>query len=163
MSALNKLSSLNGWQRLFVAFIVFAYLPLSIAIISAKSEVPAPSKDLLISILEKNKAPKLLNAELKIEWAKDDWETVPPKGRKSFRLNYGYGWKFDISMLDSVPAKEASNFVDSVDNLLGSYYSKELWIVRATVASFLVGLAFFIYAFGWTLGWIYRGFRKNKE
>jgi len=163
MNVLNKLSSLNGWPRIFVACIVFAYLPLSIAIINAKSEVPAPSKDLVISILEKNKAPKLPNAELEIEWAKDDWENIPPKGRKSFRLNYGYGWKFDISMLDSVPPTEAKSFVDSVDKLLGSYYSKELWIDSATIASFFIGLACFIYAFGWTLGWIYRGFRKNKE
>ena len=153
------LNKLNGWQRLFVAFLVFIYIPLSIAIINAQANVPRPTVEKLADILEKGNLPKIPNGEVVLR--KDGWESAPIVGRQYQNLNYGYGWDVDVSVPDSVPKNEANKAFESVDKVLSSYYSKELWLSRLTIATFLTIIAVILYAIGWTFGWIYRGFKSQ--
>jgi hypothetical protein len=157
---------LNGWQRLYVAILLFAYLPLAIMFIDARAEVEEPSRDIVISILEKNNISKLPNSDSSISWENSSWQ--PPElngeiqnGRRKFQLNYGYGWRFDITMLDSTDMSAATKFVNSVDSALGSYYSLQLWKSRALLGLLVVLFAVIFYLIGWTIGWVYRGFRKK--
>ena len=164
MNVLNKFSSLNGWQRIFVAFIVFIYLPISAIVMSDKPYIPPLTEKQFLEL-----APTDLLLEMKAKKAfyldkdnKKPWDLfVDPEKFVMFNYDFGYQWRYTLAVDKNVDPTKALAMGDMLGKTLYDDYSTKLLIARAQNLAMLIGFAIAIYAFGWTLGWIYKGFKKK--
>lgn len=161
-----KLSSLNGWQRIFVAFIVFIYLPISAIVMSDKPYITGLTEKQFLEL-----TPTDLLLEMKAGKAfymdrdnKKPWdEYVEPDKFVMIDYDFAYSWRYTLAIDKKVDPTKATAMGEQLGKALYDDYSKKLLMARLKNVAMLIGFAVAIYAFGWTLGWIYRGFRKNKE
>jgi len=161
-----KLSSLNGWQRIFVAFIVFIYIPISAIVISDKPYVTGLTEKQFLQLI-----PTDLLLEIKAGKAfymdkdnKKPWdEFVDPNKFVMIDYDFAYSWRYTLAIDKNLDPNKAITMGEQLGKALYDDYSTKLLIARVKNLAMLIGLAIAIYAFGWTLGWIYLGFRKNKE
>lgn len=161
-----KLSSLNGWQRIFVAFLVFIYLPISAIFMADKPYVTGlTDKEFLeltpTDLLLEMKAKKAfyINEDTKKTW------DIFIESDKYLIMNYdfAYSWRYNLAIDKSIGEAKAIAMGEELGKALYENYSRKLLLIRVKNVALLIAFAVAIYAFGWTLGWIYRGFRKNKE
>lgn len=161
-----KLSSLNGWQRIFVAFIVFIYIPIAAIFMSDKPYVIGLTEKQFLEL-----TPTDLLLEIKAGKAfymdkdnKKPWdEYVEPNKFVMMDYDFAYSWRYTLAIDKNVDPNKAIAMGEQLGKALYDDYSTKLLMARAKNLAMLIGFAIAIYAFGWTLGWIYRGFRENKE
>ena len=166
MNVLNKLSALNGWQRIFVAFIVFIYLPISAIVMSDKPYITGLTEKQFLEL-----TPTDLLLEMKAGKAfymdrdnKKPWdEYVEPNKFVMINYDLAYSWRYTLAIDKNVDPTKAIAMGEKLGDTLNADYKRKLLIARAQNVAMLIAFAVAIYAFGWTLGWIYKGFRKNKE
>lgn len=159
-----KLSSLNGWQRIFVAFIVFIYIPISAIFMSDKPHVIGLTGKQLLEL-----TPTDLLLEMKAERAsiidkdnKRPWdEYVESNKFVMFDYDFAYSWRYTLAIDKNVDPNKAKTMAEELGKALYDDYSTKLLMARAKTLAILIGFAIAVYAFGWTLGWIYQGFRKK--
>lgn len=161
-----KLSSLNGWQRIFVAFLVFIYLPISAIVMSDKPYVVGLTEKQFLELtptdllLEMNAGKAFyIDKENKKPWD----EFVDPNKFVMIDYDFAYSWRYTLAIDKNVDPNKATAMGERLGKALHSDYSTKLLMARARNLAMLIGFAIAIYAFGWTLGWIYRGFRKDKQ
>lgn len=161
-----KLSSLNGWQRIFVAFIIFIYIPISAIVVSDKPHVMGLTEKEFLALI-----PTDLLSEIKAGKAfyidkdnKKPWDLYV-ETNKFVMIDYDIAssWRYSLAIDKNVDPNKAITMGEQLGNALYDDYSSKLLTARAKSLAILIGIAITIYAFGWTLGWIYRGFRKNKD
>lgn len=161
-----KLSSLNGWQRIFAAFIVFIYLPISAIFMSDTPYVAGLTEKQFLEL-----TPTDLLLEMKAGKAfymdknnKKPWdEFVEPEKFLMIDYDFAYSWRYTLAIDKKVDPTKAVAIGEQLGKALYDDYSNQLLIARAKNLAMLIAFAFAIYAFGWTLGWIYKGFKNNKE
>ena len=161
-----KLSSLNGWQRIFVAFVVFIYIPISAIVMSDKPNVNGLTEKQFLALI-----PKDLSSEIKAGKAfymdkdnKKPWdEYVEPNKFVMIDYDFAYSWRYTLAIDKNVDPNKVITMGEQLGKALYDDYSSKLLMARAINIAMFIGFAIAIYAFGWTLGWIYQGFRKNKE
>lgn len=161
-----KFGFLNGWQRIFVAFIVFIYLPISAIFMFDKPYVTGLTNKQFLELV-----PTDLLLEMSAKKAfyinedkREPWD-IGAQPDKYLIVNYdfAYSWRYNLAIDKSVPEPKAIAMGEQLGKALYDDYSTKLLLARAKILGMLIGFAIAIYAFGWTLGWIYRGFKKNKE
>jgi hypothetical protein len=172
------LNRLNGWQRIFVVYLLFIHLPLSVAII-AEQRPTAPDKEVLLEQLEKSVVPKDPRFKTKlysrgemnntIEGLSETYEQVITRMEKegqivSMSLNQpNYYWKYTLVMHKDVPMtlrKQTETFLNEELNRL--YWPAALKEVSiASMLSLLI--AVLLYVFGHSIGWVFRGFFSKSS
>lgn len=95
---------------------------------------------------------------------KKPWdEYVEPNKFTMIDYDFAYSWRYTLAIDKNVDPNKAITMGEQLGKALYDSYSTKLLLARAKILGMLIGFAIAIYAFGWTLGWIYRGFKKNKE
>ena len=95
---------------------------------------------------------------------KKPWdEFVDPNKFVMIDYDFAYSWRYTLAIDKNLDPNKAITMGEQLGKALYDDYSTKLLIARVKNLAMLIGLAIAIYAFGWTLGWIYLGFRKNKE
>lgn len=143
--------ALNGWQRLWV---VFSVILLVFLIVAAILLFPSP-RDIShnVSIMEK------LSTASKAKLAPADdkgiiWDDVV--GLKVEMPN-----KYVLSFAKGVNESDAEIVSEEYYSILRrKVYIKRFQFVLLALVIWL-GAIGAIYAFGWSIGWVYRGFRKK--
>lgn len=172
------LNRLNGWQRIFVVYLLFIQIPLSVAII-AEQRPAAPDKEVLLERLEKSAVPKDPNFKTKlysrwemsktIEGFSETYEqaiTRMEKEKKIIRMSLNqptYYWEYTLIMHKDVPEalrKQTETFLNEELNRI--YWPAALKEVAiASLQSLL--LAVVLYVFGYSIGWVFRGFFRKAS
>ena len=154
-------SKLNGWQRLFAGFMLFIYIPLAlififnagyIAPLETKNLLELMSTELLVSLRDGES--DLHKVDVEIKWDPDNKYEVFRVGDEASNL------KYDLFISKKVEPKKAKELVDGFNKSIKSYIFKTKLIEKSLVALYFLLGALVIYALGWTIGWIYKGFRK---
>lgn len=166
MALLDKLNRLNGWQRLYFAILIFIYLPIAGITVSERIYIPTLTDK---QFLEKTPTDLLLlmkdkKAFLNNHANKPDWD-IFVDSNKFILLEYdfGYSWRYTVAIDNSIGEEKAKAMGTELGRALASDYNQKALIARAKILATFIAVALFIYLFGWALGWVYRGFRKNKE
>ncbi|OWS71465.1 hypothetical protein CBI30_06915 [Polynucleobacter aenigmaticus] len=157
------LSKLNGWQRIFVAFIIFIYLPISAIFMSDKPYITGLTEKQFLELM-----PTDILLEMKAGKAfymdkdnKKPWdEYVEPNKFVMIDYDFAYSWRYTLAIDKKVDPTKAVAMGEQLGKALYDDYSKKLLMARLKNVAMLIGFAVAIYAFGWTLGWIYKGFKK---
>lgn len=157
------LSKLNGWQRIFVAFIIFIYLPISAIFMSDKPYITGLTEKQFLELM-----PTDILLEMKAGKAfymdkdnKKPWdEYVEPNKFVMLDYDFAYEWRYTLAIDKKVDPTKAVAMGEQLGKALYDDYSKKLLMARLKNVAMLIGFAVAIYAFGWTLGWIYKGFKK---
>jgi hypothetical protein len=161
-----KLSSLNGWQRLFVAFLIFVYVPIAaISVVDRtyleeltdKEFLKQVPTDLLMEM--KSGRAVFINQNDRKPWD----EYVGTYKFVMYEYNLAYSWRFTLGIDANIDSTKATDMAERLGNALNADYKTKMLMARGKRVAFFLLVAVAIYAFGWTLGWIYRGFKKNKE
>jgi hypothetical protein len=109
-------------------------------------------------------------SEIMSRWTYETIEVVKKPGDYSFEIRDAYKDYGDKELIDKIHEKEKNPFTkirfDEIDrrykNELESLFTKQAkHILIAFVAYFCVILA--LYGFGWSIGWIYRGFKSTRS
>lgn len=171
------LNRLNGWQRIFVVYLMFIHLPLSLAII-AEQRPTAPDKEVLLERLAKSAVPKDPTFKTKlysrwemsktIEGFSETYEQAITRMEKEGQIvriplnQPTYYWEYTLIMHKDVPQtlrKQTETFLN--EELSRIYWPAALKEVAiASMQSLLIAVV--IYVFGYSIGWVFRGFfRKN--
>lgn len=167
MKILEKLNGLNGWQRIFFAFIVFIYLPIAILTISEDTYIYKLTDEQLVKLMPTELLTEIVNG--KAFWVKPN----PPKGFISDNLDsdkftfidydFGYNWGYQLAISKSVGEANTKVIGEKVGKALGNEYSKKSFWARLEQFFFFLLGAIAMYVFGWTIGWIKKGFKEKKE
>lgn len=172
------LNRLNGWQRIFVVYLLFIHLPLSVAII-AEQRPTGPDKEVLLEQLEKSVVPKDPRFKTKlysrwemnntIEGLSETYEQVITRMEKegqivSMSLNQpNYYWQYKLVMHKDVPVtlrKQTETFLNEELNRL--YWPAALKEVAiASMLSLLIAVV--LYVFGYSIGWVFKGFFRKSS
>lgn len=161
-----KLSLLNGWQRIFIAFLIFIYLPIMAIVISDKPYIAGLTTT---EFLEKAPTDLLLEIQAKkafytSEDSKPSWDVfVDPDKFIMIDYNFANSWRYTLAIDKSVGEEKAIVMGEKLGDALNADYKKKLLLARGKTFAIFISFAVALYAFGWTLGWVYRGFKKNKE
>jgi hypothetical protein len=171
------LNRLNGWQRIFVVYLLFIHLPLSVGII-AEQRPTAPDKEVLLERLEKSAVPKDPTFKTKlysrwemsktIEGFSETYEQAITRMEKEgqivrMSLNQPtYYWEYTLIMHKDVPQtlrKQTETFLNEELNRI--YWPAALKeVALASMQSLLIAVV--MYVLGYSIGWVFRGFsRKN--
>jgi hypothetical protein len=168
MKILEKLNGLNGWQRIFFAFIVFIYLPIAVSESSGdRRYIDRLTDEQLLEITPKTLATQIANKNAFLVNLNDSNEFNPNVlNHEKFTITdyiFGYYWHYKLAINNDID--EATRIVmgEELGKALGNEYSKKsFWDRLEKFFFFLLG-ATAIYFFGWTLGWIKKGFKENKN
>ena len=159
MNILEKLNGLNGWQRIFFAFIVFIYLPFAVTIISENKYINRLTSEQfykLIPIDISSEKIFLLDYNHKIQ-------DLNPTDYIVIDYDFGYAWRYQIMINKDVGEANAKVMGEKIGKAIGNEYSKKsFWAKPEQFFLFLLG-AIAMYIFGWTIGWIKKGFKEKKE
>ena len=142
---------LNGWQRLWVFISIMLLVPVTIAVVIT---FPNPDnvkhKSSFIDNLSPASLAKLAPADEKgIVW--DDQVGLKVK------MPNGYLLRFKKSISKGEAEDVSSEYYD----FLRHQTNKERAIrIFLAIASWL-GTAVVLYAFGWGIGWVYKGFKNS--
>lgn len=164
---INKLLSyLNGWQRLFVGFLIFIYLPITSVFVSYAGRFQIPNGQELTRIMPDQVLNSLHTKESILQQMSDsiDWDLATEKDYKFYRVgDPDRGWEYALYVSNKIEPSKAKTMADEFSKAMKSYAFRSILFERfLTFIYFLVG-AICIYAFGLTLGWIYRGFKRGTN
>lgn len=167
MKVLEKLNRLNGWQRIFCAFIAFIYLPMAIYAISEKKYIDRLTDEQVVKIMSTKLLTEIANKKAVFYDKNKPWfyPDVYLNEDKFEVIDYdlGYEWKYRLVVDKSVGEPTAKEMVEEFSKALGNEYSKKSFWARLEQFFFFLLGATAIYLFGWTLGWIKKGFKENKN
>lgn len=172
------LNRLNGWQRTFFVYLLFIHLPLSVAII-AEQRPTAPDKEVLLERLEKSSVAKDPTFKTKlysrwemsetIEGFSETYEqaiTRMEKDGQIVRMSLNqptYYWEYTLIMHKDVPEalrKQTETFLN--EELTRIYWPAAIKEVAiASMQSVLI--AVLLYVFGYSIGWVFRGFSRRAS
>ena len=164
MSLLEKLNRLNGWQRLFFAVLIFIYIPIVgitvyerpyVAGLTEKQFLEKTPTDLLLLMKDKR-------AFLNDHANKPNWDIFVDSDKFiMLEYDFGYSWRYTVAVDKNIGEEKASAMGTELGKALASDYNQKALVIRAKMLATFSAIAIFAYLFGWTLGWIYRGFKKK--
>lgn len=172
------LNRLNGWQRIFVVYLLFIHFPLSVGII-AEQRPTAPDKEVLLERLEKSAVPKDPTFKTKlysrwemsntIEGFSETYEQAIARMEKEgqiFRMPLNqptYYWEYTLVMHRDVPEslrKQTETFLnEELNRMYWPAAIKEVAI--ASVQSLFIAVV--MYLFGYSIGWVIKGFLRKTS
>ena len=93
-----------------------------------------------------------------------DWDLATEKDYKFYRAgDPGRSWEYALYVSNKVEPAKAKAMADDFSAAMKLYVFRSILFDRAmTFIYFLLG-AFCIYVFGWTMGWIYKGFKRGSN
>ncbi|QWD95417.1 hypothetical protein C2759_04680 [Polynucleobacter sp. MG-Unter2-18] len=166
MRVKELLNGLNGWQRLFAGFLIFIYLPITFVIVSDAGRFQIPNGQELTKIMPDQVLNSLHTKESILQQMSDgiDWDLATEKDYKLYRVgDPDRSWEYALYVSNKIEPAKAKAMADDFSRAMKSYAFRSILIERlATFIYFLVG-AICIYAFGLTLAWIYRGFKRGAN
>lgn len=140
---------LNGWQRIWIVcgIIIFVIVAIvTIAVFPKRSEITS-------------------------RWAYETINSVKKPNEYAYEIRDAYKDYDDIQLITKIHEKytKSGDLFDRVkfDEIDKRYKAELDNLFAAQTKCVLIGLAVFlcimlaIYGFGWSIGWIYRGFRKT--
>lgn len=140
---------LNGWRRLWVVVSIIIFL-----VIAFFTIMLFPKKSEIIS-----------------RWAYETIEVVKKPGESSFDIREAYRDYSDKELIDKIHEKYIgrSLLAEIKFEKIDEKYKNELMdLPKKQAKHVLIGLAIYlcltalIYIFGWSVFWIYRGFKSKK-
>lgn len=158
------LNKLNGWQRLFVAFLVFAYIPFAVLIISDVYYNDWKNIDAFSGQMSKELSDSMDRNETILKYSKDgiEWDLMVSE---NYLMNIvgsqDDDWTYRIFVSKKLGADKLNQYSKEMNGLIRTHIFKFKLKERALLTLYFTLGAVGIYLFGWTLGWIYRGFRKQ--
>jgi hypothetical protein len=185
--ALNEefvLKRLNGWQRLYVVIILFFYTPL-VFVVGRGLVIPAPSIQEIAAKLpayskrlsERQEIRLFYQSLVKGHFSGDappvgkiDWDKVVIDGQEhqvfetvgfGFEEKYGFWWDVQMDVLAKIPEADLNAVGREVYETVERAHSEAAKAEYIDLALMAFALAAVVYVFGYALGWIYRGFKKN--
>ena len=159
------LSRLNGWQRLFTGFMIFIYVPLALVTVFNAGHVKPLEVKPLLELLSTELLVSLRNEEAILKKPNDpiDWDLAT--GKKYVRFPDVGGmdpnFQYDLYVSLKVEPKKAIELANGFSEAVKDHILKTILIERSLIALYFLFGGLFVYAFGWTLGWIFKGFKKD--
>ncbi len=163
----EKLNGLNGWQRMFFAFIIFIYLPIAVSESSGERRyIDRLTDEQLLEITPKTLATQIENKNAFLVNLNDSNGFIPdvylnPEKFMLINYNFGYYWHYKLAINNDIDESTRKVMGEELGKALGNEYSKKsLWDRLEKFFLFLLG-AIGMYIFGWTIGWIKKGFKEK--
>lgn len=170
----NYLTSLNGWQRIYAVLFVFLYFPVLITI--AVGVYVDPTKSIVIEEnLKIELTKRKINIEIKV--LKDaDYSNTTTKLSTAQELatkekineiieiqGSNYYWKYFLQINKEVEEKIQQEISSILYNEIENEFRKKYFQEIIKIVGLGMVIAFFIYAFGYAIGWVIKGFKHSKE
>lgn len=155
------LNQTNGWQRIYLVFLTFIYVP--IVLLLAWGNSPRVLKEHeLVTIVSDAVLTKIIDKKIQLVDVDGSIE-VPPDASVRLYVNEAHRWhKHRFLVSKDIPDKEYFSLIKSIDDSLRQEYKwREIkvafhdWIFPATL------IALFVYALGYSIGWAMKGFRNK--
>lgn len=168
MKVLEKLNRLNGWQRIFCAFIAFIYFPIAVYLISEEKYNDRITESQILKIISKELLTEIVNKKAFLDNSNAPKGFIPDvylEPEKFMVIDYNFGYYLDYKLIINKDVGEARAKVMGEDfgKALANEYSKKSFWARLEQFFFFLMVATAIYMFGWTLGWIKKGFSENRK
>ena len=143
--------TINGWQRLWV---LVSSILLILAVIVAVITLPNPEH-----VAHKSSFEEDLSMESRAKLAKADEKGIVWDDQVGLKVKMPNGHILQFEK--SVKTKEAETVSNEYYSLLKHYRNKERAIYVLFAIACWLGTIIFLYVFGWTIGWVYKGFKKS--
>ena len=174
------LQQLNGWQRLFVVWLVLIQVPVSVLLaleIENNVQPPLPEKieqNLIAILSEKNIAQDVsvyvgayfnaARAELSLQSLQEE---LSRRGVGKFvnvnSTKPNWNWQYSIYLGEKISDSDIKIVVNQVQNFIDNEYRNLTWILYFKVLGIFCLLAIFIYGLGFAISWVVNGFALKKK
>jgi hypothetical protein len=160
---INFFNKQNGWQRIYTVILLFFYIPICSLVIT-KTDTP----DISLKELYKKVDSILLNAAIKDElniyepnycWSSSYKEEVKFPYKKYKIEVASRCCRIDIDQ--RIGEEKINTYLKIFDNNIQQIYSDLIFNERMKWILINIASVLFIYALGYSLGWIYRGFKRK--
>ena len=170
----NFLTSLNGWQRIYAVLFVFLYFPLLITF-SVSVYVDPIKANVIEEKLKIELAKKKINIEIKVLKDADYSNTTTKLSTaqelaKKEKINElieiqgsNFYWKYYLQINKEVEEKIQQEISSILYNEIENEFRKKYINEAIKIVGFGMVIAFFIYVFGYAIGWVIKGFKHSKE
>lgn len=179
MKLVTRIQNLNGWQRLYVVALIFFYIPL-VFLVARNPFVPDPQISQITSQLPEFSKNLLKQNKISIRYEsgfgqsgepvpssdfpnKIEWDKVQiAVDSVSFDATNSLGFFQDLvlDVYQQMPESDVSKAATEIYKTAESIREHDLMHERLWMLLRAAILAVGIYAFGYALGWIYKGFKK---
>jgi hypothetical protein len=94
---------------------------------------------------------------------KNHWkEYINQNNFVMLEYDFAYSWRYTLAIDKKLDPNKAVAMGEQLGKALHDDYSTKVLIARLKNVALSILIAAAIYAFGWTLGWIYRGFKEPR-
>ncbi len=176
------LQQLNGWQRLFVVWLVLIQVPVSVFLAveienTVQSLLPKKiEQNLKVMMKEKNIAQDVsvykgayfsaARAELTNDIQSIQEEFARRGIGKFVNVNStkpNWNWQYSIYLGEKISDDDIKNITNQMQNLIDNEYRVLTWILYLEVVGISCLLAIFIYGLGFSISWVVNGFALKKK
>ncbi len=176
------LQQLNGWQRLFVVWLVLIQVPVSVLI---AVEIKNTVEPLLPKEIEQNLKAKLSEKNIAQDVSvykgayftaarAEETNSIQSVEEELARRGVGnfinvnstkpnWNWQYSIYLGEKISDDEMKIVTNLVQNFIDSEYRKLTWILYFEVLGISCLLAIFIYGLGFAISWVVNGFALKKH
>ena len=169
----NFFGNLNGWQRIYAVLVVFFYLPLLIAITVNVYVEPTSSK-VIQEKLETELAKKKINIEIAV-LSEEEFSNKPTKLSQVLKLEEkekthdrievqgsNYYWKYFLEIKKETDDKLQLEVSKILFQKIEQEFREKFLFEIIEIFGIGITIVFFIYMFGYAIGWIVKGFKQSK-